>query len=241
MRCEIGLQGSVEEFGFVATVVPEKINDQDESEVAAGDAGGDAGAGDTVGGEAEFAEDEDVVAGEIDEIGGDERESDGAHHVHALERAANGEIEEEGNESGGEGAHIGSGEDGDGVGDAEAFEIAGQDPDGNGEERGDGEAEIDAVDERGVAVFAMAGAEGLRDEGVQADEKAFAEEGEDDEEAGGDADGADGFGGIGKAADHHGVHDDHAHPADFGEDERKSEAEGGAKFAAEDGEEGHGE
>ena len=238
---EIGLQGCVEEFGFVAAVVPKQINDQDESEVAAGNAGGDAGAGDTVSWEAQFAVDEDPVAREIDEIGGDERESDGAHHVHSLERAANGEIEEEGNESGGEGAHIGGGEDCDGVGDAEAFEIAGQDPDGNGEKRGDREAEIDSVDERGVAIFATAGTERLRDKGVQADEKAFPEEGENDKEARGDGYSPDGFGGIGKAADHHGVHDGHGHPADFGEDEGKSEAQGGAKLRTEDGEEGHGE
>ena len=182
---EIGLDRSFEEFGFVATIVPEEINDQDESEVAAGDAGGDAGAGDAVSGEAEFAVDEDVVAEEIDEVGGDEGESDGANHVHALEGAANGEIEKQGDEAGGECAHVGSGEDGDRMGDAEALEIAGKDPDGNGEKRGDGEAEVDAVDERGVAIFAAAGTEGLRDEGVQADEEAFTEEGEDDEEAGG--------------------------------------------------------
>ena len=125
------------------------------------------------------------------------------------------------------------------MGDAEALEVVGDDPDGDGKEWGDGEAEIDAVDERAMAIFAAAGAEGLGDEGVEADEEAFAKEGEDDEEAGADADGADGFGGVRETADHHGVHDDHAHPADFGEDERKGEAKSGAEFAAEDGEEGH--
>ena len=224
----------------MAGVVPEEIDDEDESEIGAGDAGGDAGAGDAVGAEAELAEDEDVVAEEVDEVGGDECEGDGADHVHALKGAADGEVEEERNEAGGESAHVGSSEDGDGMGDAEAFEVTGNDPNGDGQEGSDGEAEIDAVDERGVAVFAMAGAEGLGDEGVQADEQAFTKEGEDDEEAGADADGADGFGAVGETTDHHGVHDDHAHPADFGEDERKGEEQGGAKFVAEDGEEGHG-
>ena len=79
----------------------------------------------------------------------------------------------------------------------------------------------------------MAGAKGLGDKGVEADEETFTKEGEDDEENGDEADGADGLGAVGKAADHHGVHDDHAHPADFGEDEREGEAQGGAEFAAE--------
>jgi len=80
----------------------------------------------------------------------------------------------------------------------------------------------------------------LRDERVQADEEALAEEGEDDEDTGRDADRTDGFCAVGETTDHHGVHDDHAHPADFGEDERKSKAESRAEFGAEDGKEGHG-
>ena len=71
------------------------------------------------------------------------------------------------------------------------------------------------------AVFGVARAEGLRDESVEADEEAFAEEGEYEEQAGTDADGGDGLGAVGKAADKHGVFDGHADPADFGEDERK--------------------
>jgi hypothetical protein len=69
--------------------------------------------------------------------------------------------------------------------------------------------------------LAAASSEGLGDEGVEADEEAFAEEGKDKEEAGADADGGDGLGTVGEAADHHGVHDCHADPADFGQDERK--------------------
>ena len=89
---EIGLKRCVEEFGFVAAIVPQEINDKDKREVAAGDASGDAGTGDAVSVEAKLAEDEDVVTEEIDDVGGDQSEGDGAHHVHALQRAANGEI-----------------------------------------------------------------------------------------------------------------------------------------------------
>jgi len=237
--CEIGLHGSFEKFGFVARVIPEKIRDKNESEISAGDAGGDAGAGDAISRKAEFAKDENVVSSKIDEVGADEGEGDGANHVHALEGTTNSEVKEEGEESGGERAHIGSSEDGDGVGNAEVLEVMRNDPHRNGEEGSDSEAEVDAVDQGAVAIFAMASAEGLGDQRVEADENTFAEESEDDEEAGGNADGADRFGGVRKAADHHGVDNHHAHPPDLGKDEGKGEAEGGAEFTTEDGEEGH--
>ncbi len=44
---------------------------------------------------------------------------------------------------------------------------------------------------------------------------------------------ADGGGAVRQAANHHGVHDAHGHPADLGEDQREREAERGAKFGAE--------
>ena len=236
---EIGLEGSVEELRFVAGVVPEEIEDEDQGQIAAGDARGDARASDAVSVETELAEDEDVVADEVDDIGSDEGEGDGANHVHALQGATDCEVEKEGDESGGKSAHVGRCKDGDGVGDAEAFVIVGENPYRDGEKGSDGEAEVDAIEERGVAVFAMTCAERLGDEGVQADKDAFAKESEDDEQAGGDADGTNGFGAVREAADHHSVDDDHAHPADFGEDERESETKGGAELVAEDRHEGH--
>jgi hypothetical protein len=92
-----------------------------------------------------------------------------------------------------------------------------------------------------VTVFETAGAERLGDEGVEADEEAFAEEGEDEKEAGADTDGGDRLGAVGEAADHHGVHDSHADPADFGEDEREGHVESGAEFGAQGGPGEHGE
>ena len=90
-----------------------------------------------------------------------------------------------------------------------------------------------------MAVFAMAGAEGLGNESVETDENAFTEEDENDIDAGADADGGDRGGAGRKPADHHGIDDDHAHPTDFGEDEREGETQGGAKFGAEGGEGEH--
>src|SRR6202789_4633334 len=45
-----------------------------------------------------------------------------------------------------------------------------------------------------------------------------------------EADGADGFGAMGLAADHHGIDDGHGHPAEFGEDERDGQTQHGARF-----------
>jgi len=125
--------------------------------------------------------------------------------------------------------------------DAEFFKVSGENPNRDGKKWGDGEAEVDAIDEGAMTIFAMAGTEGLRDQGIESNENSFGEKGKDDEETGSDADGADGLGGVGEAPDHHGVDDHHTHPADLGEDEREGEAEGGSKFAAEDGDEGHGQ
>jgi hypothetical protein len=83
-----------------------------------------------------------------------------------------------------------------------------------------------------MAVFALAGAKCLRDESVQAQKQTAAEKSEDDENVGAEADSAHGGGAVGQMTDHHGVHDGHAHPAEFGEDERNGQPQGGAKLSA---------
>src|SRR6202789_2142974 len=45
-----------------------------------------------------------------------------------------------------------------------------------------------------------------------------------------EADGADGFGAMSLATDHHGIDDGHGHPAEFGEDERDGQTQHGARF-----------
>jgi len=237
---EVGLNGRLEQVGLMPEIVPDEIDDEDKSEVRTRNAGGNAGTGDAVGGESPLAVDQEVVAEKVDEIRSDESEGNGADHVHALKRAPDGEEETQREHAEGQSAHVGGGEGSDGVSDADGLEVTREDPDRDGEERGDRETEIDPVDEGTVAVFTPASAESLRDEGIEADEDAFGEESEDDEEARRNADGADGFSGVRKAADHHGVDNGHGHPADLGEDEGKGEAEGGAEFATEAQEEGHG-
>ena len=148
-------------MGLVSRVVPEKKNDEDRGEVSAGDGGGNAGAYDTERGKAPMAEDEEIVADGIDEIGGDEREGDGADKIHALQSAAEGEVEKKRNEAEGKGVHVGTGKDRDVRGDAQAIKKIGQEPDTDEEQRREGEAEVDAVDKGVEAVIEAAGTEGL--------------------------------------------------------------------------------
>ena len=129
---EIDLDRSFEEIGVVATIVPEEIDDQNQNHVETRDGSGPAGAFHSHLGEAELAVDECVVEEEIDEIGGDEGECDGADHVHGLEGAANGEVEKKREHAGGEGVGVGDGEVDDGGFHVDALEERAEEKDGSG-------------------------------------------------------------------------------------------------------------
>ena len=118
----------------MAAVVPEQVADKGESEVSARDRSGPTRAGDAECGKTKLAKDEDVIAQEIDEIGGEQSEGDGAHHVHALESAANGEIKHEREKADGEGAHVGKGQDGNIVRETHSFKVKRNEPNGESEE-----------------------------------------------------------------------------------------------------------
>ena len=83
-----------------------------------------------------------------------------------------------------------------------------------------------------MAIFALPGAEGLRNERVQANQYAAAKERDNIENAGADADGADGVGAVRLMTDHDGVDDAHGHPPDLGENKGQRQAQGGAHFGA---------
>ncbi len=63
-----------------------------------------------IGGRSPVAVDENPVAEGVDDVGGDERESDDAHHVHGLQAAAHGEIEQQGKEADSERLGVGNGQ-----------------------------------------------------------------------------------------------------------------------------------
>src|SRR5277367_1899354 len=75
---EIRLRGSFQKFGAMAVVVPEKVDDEKSGDVGSRDAGSDAGAGNAHCWRAKFAVDEDVVADQVDDVGGDQGEGNGA-------------------------------------------------------------------------------------------------------------------------------------------------------------------
>src|SRR6202051_3451335 len=91
-----------------------------------------------------------------------------------------------------------------------------------------------------MAILTLTGAESLRNKSVEAHEQSCAEKCEDDEDVRAEADGAHGGGAIGQMANHHGVHDGHAHPAKLGEDQREGKAHRGRKFLAKSFQMNHG-
>ncbi len=152
-----------------------------------------------------------------------------------MKGTAEGEIEKKRHEADGEGVHVGRGEQGHLRGNSKAEKEAGKQKGRDKQEGRKSETEVDAVHQGVVAVVRTAGAEGLGDEGVQADEESFAEKDEDEIEAGGNADGGDGLGAVSKAADHHGVLDGHGDPANLGQDKWESEIQRGSQLGAEGG------
>ena len=98
---ELDAAGGLEQAVAVAAVGLQDGDEQHGHEVEAGEAGGPGGADDSVGGDVQrvgaeapvVAVDEDPVADEVDEVGGDEREGDGFGEVRGLQVAAEGEVE----------------------------------------------------------------------------------------------------------------------------------------------------
>ncbi len=82
-----------------------------------------------------------------------------------------------------------------------------------------------------MAVVEAAGAPGLRDEGIEAEEQADAEQRRRIVNGVAESDGADGV--RTEAADHDEIDDGHGHPAEFGKDDGNGEGEEGAEFFAE--------
>src|SRR5579883_1326759 len=237
---EINVHGSFEQLGAVAAVVPKQIADKDERQIHAGKRGGPPGTDDAHGRSAPFAVDENPVEEGVDDVGGDQREGHGPDQIHGLNAAADSEIEEQRKESEGQRLHVRHGEGGNGGVNTKTAEERAEKPKGCHEQRGHGDGEIGAINQRAMTIFALAGAEGLGNQGIESNEESAAEEGEHVEQIGADGDGANGAGALRKMADHDGIDDAHGHPADLGKDEREGEAHSWAQLAAKCSEADHG-
>src|SRR5436309_16049477 len=127
-------------------VVPKKIADEHSREIPARNRGGPAGAHDTHRGGTPFAVEENPVEEGVDDIGADESESDGLGNVHGLQATANGEIQEEGEESKGERLHVREGKGRDLRVDVQPPKKRIEEPNRSHQERRHDHAEVNAVD-----------------------------------------------------------------------------------------------
>src|SRR5207245_2236817 len=186
----------------------------------------------THGRRAPFAVDENPVEEGVDDVGAYQREGDGLCHVHGLQATAHSEVQEQREEAESKGFHVRDGECGDLRFHAQRLEQRLEVPHGDHEEGRHDNTEINAVDQRPVTIFALTGTKGLSDESIEPDKHAAAEKSQDVEEVGTDADGTDGARAIRQVTNHDGIHDAHAHPADFCEHQWQSEPSGGAELVA---------
>ncbi len=83
-----------------------------------------------------------------------------------------------------------------------------------------------------MAIVHAARAESLRDQRVEPEQQAAAEQSHGDAQRVAQADGADSHRAIGQATDHHGVYDAHEAPAQLGQYQRPRQAQHGADFLA---------
>src|SRR6266702_8820125 len=88
------------------------------------------------------------------------------------------------------------------------------------------------MEKRTMAIFAPACTQSLRNKRVQANQKPPTKKRQHVNKKATQANGGDGHSAVGQAADHHGIHDGHAHPTEFGEDERNGKPQRGADFGA---------
>src|SRR5260370_3079424 len=116
--------------------------------------------------------DEEPVACDVDEVGGDEREGYGADVVEGLQVAPQGEVEEERGGSPVEGAQEGYGGYEDLVVDGEAHHRNGGQSDENHEDGREDGGEDEAVQKPAVGLVELACSMGLGEVSVQAEEDA---------------------------------------------------------------------
>jgi hypothetical protein len=112
--------------------------------------------------------------------------------------------------------------------DTEAIEPGALQPQQSGQRHRGEQPEPQALPQPAPAGVVIAGAVGLRHDGVEAEQDAHAAGGQGEEQDAGEADAADGF--RPERADHQRVDDAHRHPADLGQDDGPGEAPERPKF-----------
>ena len=174
---EVNIDRSLEQLGAVTAIVPEQIADEYDCQIQAGNGCGPARTHHAHRGSAPFAVDENPIEEGVDDVGAHEREGNRLGHVHGLQAASDSEIKQERKKAEGQRLHVGNGERGELRFDVQTPKKRSEQPNWKHQEGRHHHAQINAVDQRAVAVFAAARAEGLRDEGIEANEETATEEG----------------------------------------------------------------
>ena len=162
------------------------------------------------------------VADRVDDVGGDEREHHRPHQTDRLQIAARGGVDEQRQQRQPQHVEVAADDGDDGRVHAEPVEPAALQPQQAGERHRGEQSEPQALPQPAPAGVVIAGAEGLRDDRVEAEQDPHAAGDQGEEQDAGEADAADGF--RPERADHQRVDDAHRHPADLGQDDRPGEA-----------------
>jgi len=165
----------------------------------------------------------------VDEVGGDEREGDRADALDSLKVPAEGSVEEQRQSAPVEHAQVLRGLRADRGIRAEVWKDQRRGPEKDHEKGREDKREVDALREPAMALVEVAASIGLRDERVETEEDAYAEERGRVIDGVAHADGADGFGA--ETAHHDGVHDRHGHPSKLRENDWDGEREQRTQFA----------
>ncbi len=142
-----------------------------------------------------------------------------------LQIAAEGEVEQQRERAVVEASHGGDGLGEDRAVDGEAEEKDGGDGEEDDEQGRERDGHDEAVEEPAIGFFVLLGAEGLRDEGIEAEEDTTDAEAEGVEEDLSEGGGAHGEGGVGEMAEHNGVDQRHGDPAELAGDERQGKVD----------------
>ena len=209
-------------------IVVQNSRQQNRRHVSARSASGPTGAFRAHGAQPPVSIYQDPVCGHVYQVRRDEREHYGLHQIHSLEIAAEGEIEQQGKGAPADGVQKRHSLPQNGGVDAERAQNRNARPRHDHERGTHDRNEVYGVQQRYVAALDVTGAECLRDNGIKAKHHPAAYDHDGVEPDAAQANGAHGL--RADAADHHRIHEAHAHPAEFGQHDWASQPQHGPQF-----------
>jgi len=175
---------------------------------------------------------QDPVAGQVHQVGGDQREHHGARVGYGLQVAAKRGVEQQWRRAPGERLQVGTRRRQNAWIDAPVPHQGGAGPDRRRHGQREQQAEVDPVGQVAAALLRLAGSMGRGDQSIQPEQESHAEDDHGEEDDPADADRAERLGAD--PADHQRVHHAHGHPAQFSQDHRDREGQGLPELEAQD-------